>query len=463
MINFQRERNPQPTPPAEERKHSFGEVHTDYTPEQAVAEAMRCLNCREHPCMNGCPAKMRIPEFIALVARGDFDGAWEIVRSRSLMPAICGRVCPQERQCEGNCTRAKRGETVGIGALERFVADWHFDRYGGPREREKAETGRSVAVVGAGPAGLACAEALAAKGRSVTVYDYMARPGGVLTYGIPEFRMPRVIVSDMVENLKKAGVRFVTKTAVGLDITIDELFASGFDAVFLGIGAVTPNRLDIPGIRSRGVITAYDYLAHINAIVEGLARGDARVAGAKRVIVIGAGNVSMDAARSAVRMGAESVTIVHRRGMADSTACAEELKQAVQEGVIYSEYTAPAAVLTGEDGRVTGLECLKTAAGEPDESGRRAPIMLEGTNFTLPADLIILAVGAKPEGRVFGEDKEKMMTPRGVIAADETFATPRAGVFAAGDAVTGAATVVKAMSGGRTAAESIDRYLESLG
>ncbi len=465
MINFDKKRNPKPTQAPDERCANFEEVSVDYTPAQAVAEAMRCLNCREHPCMDGCPTSQRIPEFIECVAHGDFEAAYEIIRTRSCMPAICGRVCPQERQCEGNCTRVMQGDPVGIGALERFVADWHaahcVDCGEAEQEKEAAKNGHSVAIVGAGPAGIACAESLVKKGYAVTVYDSMELPGGVLTYGIPQFRLPYSVVENMVDGLKKEGVKFVMNTFVGKDVSVDGLLSDGFDAVFIGIGAEKRNTLDIPGIDTPGVVSAYDYLAKVSAIVAGREKAENDdITNAKHVVVIGAGNVSMDASRSARRMGAEDVTIVYRRSVADSTATIDELTQAKEEGVALCEYAAPIGILFGDNGRVSGVECLKTVPGQIDESGRRAPVPVEGSNFTVPADMVILALGAKTEGSVFGAQKDKMMTDRGVIAANASGATNRPGVFAGGDAVIGAATVVKAMNGGRKAADSIDEYIK---
>ncbi len=475
MINYDRKRNPQPTQEPEIRSTNFEEVSGNYTKEQAVAEAMRCFNCREHPCMEACPTSQRIPEFIACVARGEFEAAYEIIRTRSCMPAICGRVCPQERQCEGHCTRGHKGEAVKIGALERFVADWHEKNVksaeaeqtcaAAANEQSGAEpavngTG-AVAIVGAGPAGLACAESLISKGYAVTVYDALERPGGVLTYGIPQFRLPGPVVQNLIGDLKTAGVKFCMNTWVGEDVTVEGLLSDGYDAVFIGVGAEKRNTLDIPNIDALQVVSAYDYLAQINASVEGLGEVEPALKEAKHVVIVGAGNVSMDVSRSAKRMGAESVTIVYRRSVADSTATIEELTQAQEEGVTLCEYAAPAAILTDEDGNVTGIECLKTVPGQPDESGRRAPVPVEGSNFVVPADLIILALGAKPEGSVFGDEEQEMMTDRGVVAATAGGETRHPGVFAGGDAVIGAATVVKAMKGGRTAAQSIDEYVKA--
>ncbi len=462
MINYDRKRNPQPTQKPEIRNTNFEEVSGNYTKEQAVAEAMRCFNCRKHPCMEGCPTTQRIPEFIACVAHGDFEAAYEIIRTRSCMPAICGRVCPQERQCEGHCTRGDKGEAVKIGALERFVADWHEKNCpdAKPADAEPALSGvGAVAIVGAGPAGLACAESLVSKGYQVTVYDALERPGGVLTYGIPQFRLPGPVVKNLIEDLKTAGVQFSMNTFVGRDITVEGLLSGGFDAVFIGVGAEKRNTLHIPNIDAPGVVSAYDYLAQINASVEGLGEVDPAFREAKHVVIVGAGNVSMDVSRSAKRMGAKSVTIAYRRSVADSTATLEELTQAKEEGVTLCEYAAPAAICVGEDGNVTGIECIKTVPGLPDESGRRAPVPVEGSNFVIPADLIILALGAKPEGTVFGAEEKEMMTDRGVVAVDAAGLTHHPGVFAGGDAAIGAATVVKAMKGGRTAAESIDEYV----
>ncbi len=484
MINYDRKRNPQPTQKPEIRSTNFEEVSGNYTKEQAVAEAMRCFNCREHPCMEACPTSQRIPEFIACVAHGEFEAAYEIIRTRSCMPAICSRVCPQERQCEGHCTRGHKGEAVKIGALERFVADWHeknaksedAEQTGAAAAKEQPAQGTdapqsvaepaangvgSVAIVGAGPAGLACAESLISRGYAVTVYDALDRPGGVLTYGIPQFRLQGPVVQNLIGDLKTAGVEFRMNTWVGEDVTVESLLSDGYDAVFIGVGAEKRNTLDIPNIDALQVVSAYDYLAQINASVEGLGEVEPALKEAKHVVIVGAGNVSMDVSRSAKRMGAESVTIVYRRSVADSTATIEELTQAQEEGVSLCEYAAPAAILTDEDGTVTGIECLKTVPGLPDESGRRAPVPVEGSNFVVPADLIILALGAKPEGSVFGDEEQEMMTDRGVVAVSENGETRHPGVFAGGDAVIGAATVVKAMKGGRTAAESIDEYVKA--
>ncbi len=477
MINYSMTKNPQPTQAPEIRNTNFIEVHKGYTPQEAVAEAMRCLNCRKHPCMDGCPTSQRIPEFIACVAHGDFESAWDIIRTRSCMPAVCGRVCPQERQCEGNCVRAIRGEAVGIGALESFVADWHAKQIAADDTEESeeeiaaamaeptvaqalAEGKKAVAIIGAGPAGLACADSLTEMGYAVRVYDAAERPGGVLTYGIPQFRLPYTIVEDMVKKLHEAGVEFVNGTFIGRDVTIDDLFAEGFDAVFVGIGAEKRNTLDIPNIDAPGVVSAYDYLAHVNGLVVGHKEEDDPGMMGKHVIIVGAGNVSMDASRTAKRMGAEDVTIVYRRSVSDSTATQEEMAEAKEEGVTLREYVAPNAIIVNEDGHVRGIECIKTVPGKFDDSGRRSPVPVPGSEFIIPADLIILALGAKPEGSVFGDEKAKMMSARGNVAANASGETNREGVFAGGDAVIGAATVVKAMNGGRAAAASIDEYIK---
>ena len=461
MPNMSLKKNPMPHQEPAIRARNFEEVALGYTPEQAIDEAQRCLNCKNKPCVSGCPVNIAIPEFIALVAAGDFEGAYNVITRQSSLPAVCGRVCPQESQCESKCVRGIKGEPVAIGRLERFVADWHNANCNTlPVPPEK--NGHKVAVIGSGPSGLACAGDLAKKGYEVTVFEALHVAGGVLVYGIPEFRLPKAIVAKEIETLKALGVDIRTNYVVGKTISIDELMKEeGFEAVFIGSGAGLPRFMGIEGENLKGVYSANEFLTRINLMKAYKEDSKTPIFRAKRVAVCGGGNVAMDAARSALRLGAEAVYIVYRRGESELPARAEEVEHAKEEGVIFKLLTNPVKILKGENGYVAGMECVEMTLGEPDASGRRRPVVKEGSEFVLDVDCVIMAIGTSPnpliKSTTEGLDTEKW----GGIIADENGLTSRAGVYAGGDAVTGAATVILAMGAGKTAASAIDEQLKN--
>ena len=463
MANMSMTKNPIPEQEPLVRNKNFDEVALGYTEEIAIDEAKRCLNCRQHPCVSGCPVNVRIPEFIAKVAEGEFEEAYKIITSTNSLPAVCGRVCPQEHQCEGKCVRGIKGESVGIGRLERFVADWHAAHADPNAKVEKpVSNGHRVAVVGSGPAGLTCAGDLARMGYEVTVYELFHKAGGVLVYGIPEFRLPKAIVAREVAALEEMGVKIVTDAVIGRAISIDELLTEeGFEAVFLGSGAGLPRFLGIPGENLLGVYSANEFLTRINLMKAYREDYDTPIKHHKCVAVVGAGNVAMDAARCAKRLGAEHVYVVYRRGMEEVPARKEEVHHAQEEEVEFKLLTNPVRVIGDEKGYVTGIECIKMELGEPDEKGRRRPMPVEGSNFVLEVDAMIDALGTSPNPLL------RMTTPgleadkHGCLIADEKGKTTHEGVFAGGDAVTGAATVILAMGAGKTAATAIDEYIKN--
>ena len=463
MANMSMTKNPIPEQEPLVRNKNFDEVALGYTEEIAIDEAKRCLNCRQHPCVSGCPVNVRIPEFIAKVAEGEFEEAYKIITSTNSLPAVCGRVCPQEHQCEGKCVRGIKGESVGIGRLERFVADWHAAHADPNAKVEKpVSNGHRVAVLGSGPAGLTCAGDLARMGYEVTVYELFHKAGGVLVYGIPEFRLPKAIVAREVAALEEMGVKIVTDAVIGRAISIDELLTEeGFEAVFLGSGAGLPRFLGIPGENLLGVYSANEFLTRINLMKAYREDYDTPIKHHKCVAVVGAGNVAMDAARCAKRLGAEHVYVVYRRGMEEVPARKEEVHHAQEEEVEFKLLTNPVRVIGDEKGYVTGIECIKMELGEPDEKGRRRPMPVEGSNFVLEVDAMIDALGTSPNPLL------RMTTPgleadkHGCLIADEKGKTTHEGVFAGGDAVTGAATVILAMGAGKTAATAIDEYIKN--
>lgn len=460
MINFKREKNPMPEQKPHVRNQNFFEVSTGYTEQMAVNEAMRCLKCRKKPCMAGCPVMVKIPEFIAKVAEGEFEEAYQIVRETSSLPAICGRVCPQETQCEGVCVHGRKGEPVAIGRLERFVADWHAANYGDEEIKRLDSNGHKVAVIGAGPAGLACAGDLINKGYEVTVYESLHKTGGVLVYGIPEFRLPKKIVAAEIANLERKGVKFVTDAIIGKAITVDELMAeAGFESVFIGTGAGLPSFMSIPGENLLGVCSANEYLTRINLMKAYLPEYDTPLQPAERIAVVGGGNVAMDAARCAKRMGAKEVYIIYRRSAEEIPARAEEIHHAEEEGIIFRYLTNPVAIKGREDGHVSGIECVKMELGEPDASGRRKPVEVKDSNYLIEVDTVIMAIGTRLNRLILETTEDLKANDRGGIGTDQWAATNRSGIFAGGDAVTGAATVIKAMGAGKTAAAGIDEYL----
>ncbi len=461
MINLVREKNPMPEQAPDVRNKNFLEVCEGYTEDMAIREAMRCLKCRKKPCMGGCPVMVKIPEFIAKVAEGDFNAAYEIISETSSLPAICGRVCPQETQCEGRCVHGKRGEPVAIGRLERFVADWHSANVVS-NEEAVAGNGHKVAVIGAGPAGLACAGDLINKGYDVTVYESLHKTGGVLVYGIPQFRLPKEIVAEEVSKLEAKGVKFVTNAIVGRAITVDELMENeGFESVFIGTGAGLPSFMNIPGENLLGVCSANEYLTRINLMKAYLPEYDTPIQYADKIAVVGGGNVAMDAARCAKRMGASEVYVIYRRSMDELPARAEEVHHAMEEGIIFKLLTNPVEIKGDEAGNVTGIECVTMELGEPDASGRRRPVTVEGSNHVIPVDMVIMSIGTKLNTLILDTTKQLEANRKGGIGADDFGATNRPGIFAGGDAVTGAATVIKAMGAGKRAAASIEAYLNT--
>lgn len=460
MPNMSLKKVPMPEQDPNVRNKNFLEVSTGYTEDMAVEEATRCLNCKNKTCVKGCPVNVHIPEFIAKVAARDFEGAYEEISITNSLPAVCGRVCPQESQCEGKCVRGIKGEPVAIGRLERFVADWHMAN--GSDHVEKPKTnGHKVAIVGAGPSGLTCAGDLAKMGYEVTVYEAFHAAGGVLIYGIPEFRLPKAIVAKEVSKLEKMGVDIRPNMVIGKVDSVDELFEQGFEAVFIGSGAGLPSFMNIEGEDLLGVYSANEYLTRINLMKAYKDGYDTPIAKSKSVAVVGGGNVAMDAARCAKRMGAENVYIVYRRSMEELPARVEEVHHAQQEGIIFKLLNNPVKILGDENGRVSGMECVEMKLGEPDASGRRRPIAIEGSNFVLPVDTVIMSIGTSPNPLIRSTTTGLEANKYGCLIAKDNGATTKDGVFAGGDAVTGAATVILAMGAGKTAAEAIDEYIKS--
>lgn len=443
------------------RAANFEEVCLGYNEEEAKAEAARCLNCKNAQCMKGCPVSINIPAFIAQVKEGNFEEAYHIISQSSALPAVCGRVCPQESQCEGKCIRGIKGEPVAIGKLERFVADWARENDIKPKKAEKLN-GHKVAVIGSGPAGLTCAGDLAKLGYDVTIFEALHEAGGVLIYGIPEFRLPKQkVVAAEVENVKALGVKIETNVVIGKSVTIDELMENeGFEAVFIGSGAGLPRFMGIPGEQAMGVFSANEFLTRNNLMKAFKDEYDTPIKAGKKVIVVGGGNVAMDAARCAKRLGAENVYIVYRRGMEEMPARKEEVHHAMEEGIIFKNLNNPVKILGDENGRVRAMECIEMELGEPDASGRRKPIAKEGSNFELPVDTVIMSIGTSPNPLIRSTTPGLDTNKRGCLVVNEdTMQTTREGVYAGGDAVTGAATVILAMGAGKQAAQSIDEYL----
>lgn len=441
------------------RNKNFLEVAMGYTEEMAMEEASRCLNCKNKPCVSGCPVNVRIPEFVAKVAEGKFEEAYEIITSTNSLPAISGRVCPQENQCEGKCVRGIKGESVSIGRLERFCADYHM-KHSDAKAVKPQSNGKKVAVVGAGPSGLTCAGDLAKKGYEVTVFEAFHTAGGVLVYGIPEFRLPKAIVKKEVENLQDLGVEVKTNMVIGRVLSVDELFEMGYKAIFIGSGAGLPSFMGIEGEDLIGVYSANEYLTRTNLMKAYLDDYDTPIIKSKSVAVVGGGNVAMDAARCAKRLGAENVYIVYRRGMEEMPARKEEVHHAMEEGIIFKNLNNPVKILGDENGRVRAMECIEMELGEPDASGRRKPIAKEGSNFELPVDTVIMSIGTSPNPLIRSTTPGLDTNKRGcLIVNEDTMQTTREGVYAGGDAVTGAATVILAMGAGKQAAQSIDEYL----
>lgn len=461
-------KNPMPSQEPDVRAHNFLEVTNGYTDEMAVDEALRCLSCKNMPCVSGCPVNIHIPEFIAKIKEGDFEGAYEVISRTSSLPAVCGRVCPQETQCESKCVRGIKGEPVGIGRLERFVADWH-NAHSDAVPKCAPDNGHRVAVVGSGPSGLTCAGDLAKKGYKVTVFEALHTAGGVLVYGIPEFRLPKSIVSKEVENLSSMGVDIETNMVVGKTLTIDEIFDMGYEAVFIGSGAGLPNFMGIPGEELKGVYSANEFLTRSNLMKAYKDDPVTPIMKGGKVAVVGGGNVAMDAARTALRLGAEKVYIVYRRSLDELPARKEEVEHAMEEGIEFKLLNNPVEILgynnpddrrDPKNGFVTGMKCIKMELGEPDERGRRRPIPIEGSEFVLDVDTVVISIGTSPNPLIKSTTKGLDVNKRGGIIIEEaTGATTKEGVYAGGDAVTGAATVISAMGAGKLAAKSIDEYL----
>ncbi len=458
MPNMSLQKNPMPSQDPEVRSHNFDEVALGYTEEQALDEAARCLQCKTKPCMKGCPVMISIPEFIKKIEEKDYEGAYQVISRTSALPAVCGRVCPQENQCEKYCTRGVKGEPVGIGRLERFVADWHNSHSVTAAEKPDFNSHR-VAIVGSGPSGLTCAGDLVRLGYQVTVFEALHQPGGVLVYGIPEFRLPKRIVQKEVDGLKKLGVTIETNVVVGRSVSVDDLFSEGFEAVFIGSGAGLPMFMDIPGIYARGVFSANEFLTRINLMKAYQPGSDTPVPHPKKACVIGGGNVAMDAARCARRLGAE-VTVVYRRGMEELPARKEEVEHALEEGIQFQTLCSPVAILTEGD-ETSGIRCIRMELGEPDESGRRRPVEVPGSEFELETDCVIMALGTSPNPLIKDTTEGLEINRKGGIVVNEDGLTSREGIYAGGDAVTGAATVILAMGAGKTAARAIDEYIRS--
>ncbi len=442
------------------RNKNFEEVALGYTEEMAIEEANRCIQCKKSPCVTGCPVNVHIPEFLKLVQEGKFIEAYEKIKETNGLPAICGRVCPQETQCEGKCVRGIKGEPVGIGRLERFCADYAME-HGYQQKVEIQKNGKKVAVVGSGPAGLSCASDLAKKGYDVTIFEAFHVPGGVLQYGIPQFRLPKELVKAEIDGLKDLGVKIEQNMVIGKVDTLDELKEQGFEAIFVGTGAGLPKFMGIPGENYNGVYSANEFLTRIN-LMKGykFPEYDTPVKHYNSVAVIGGGNVAMDAARCAKRLGAEHVYIVYRRGEEEMPARLEEIHHAKEEGIEFHLLTAPVEVLGDKDGWVTGLKCQKMELGEPDESGRRRPVVIEGSDYVMDVEAVVVAIGQSPNPLIKNTTPD-LETQRwgGIVADEETGLTSKEGVYAGGDAVTGAATVILAMGAGKKAAEAIDKYL----
>ena len=461
MPNMDPKKCPMPVQDPEVRNKNFSEVALGYTPEMAVNEARRCLHCKNKPCVSGCPVGIDIPGFIAKVAEEDFEGAYEVLSASSALPAVCGRVCPQENQCEGKCVRGIKTESVGIGRLERFVADWHREHFHG-EPKMPVSNGHKVAVIGSGPSGLTAAGDLAKMGYKVTVYEALHTPGGVLVYGIPEFRLPKEIVRQEIDGLKKIGVVVETNVVIGRTLTIDELFEMGNEAVFIGSGAGLPRFMGIPGESLNGVYSANEFLTRINLMKAYKEGSKTPIQHAKNVAVVGGGNVAMDAARCAKRLGAENVYIVYRRGMEELPARKEEVEHAVEEGIIFKTLSNPIEVLDDGKGYVKGMVCQEMELGEPDASGRRRPVAKEGCTFTLDVDCMIMSIGTSPNPLIRSTTPGLETNSHGcIITNGDDGLTTREAVYAGGDAVTGAATVILAMGAGKHAAKAIDEYIKS--
>ncbi len=460
MPNMSLKKNEMPSQEANVRNKNFKEVALGYSLEQALDEAERCLNCKNSPCSEGCPVGIKIPQFIAKVREKDFEAAYQIINEDSSLPAVCGRVCPQETQCEEKCVRGIKGEPVGIGRLERFVADWH-NANAKAETQKPASNGHRVAVVGSGPSGLTCAGDLAKKGYDVTIFEALHTAGGVLVYGIPEFRLPKAIVQKEVEGLQALGVKVETNVVIGKTITIDELFEMGFESVFVGSGAGLPSFMKIPGENLKGVYSANEFLTRTNLMKAYKEDSQTPIKKNDNVIVVGGGNVAMDAARCALRLGAKNVYIVYRRSEEELPARREEVEHAKEEGIIFKLLNNPVKINGDENGFVKSVTCLRQELGEPDASGRRSPHPVEGSEFDIEADCVIMSIGTSPNPLIKSTTPGLDSNKHGCLVADEaTGKTTKDHVYAGGDAVTGAATVILAMGAGKAAAKAIDEELK---
>ena len=460
MANMSLEKIKMPEQAPDVRNKNFEEVSLGYTKEQAMEEATRCLNCKKPFCMDGCPVGVPIPEFIHHVAEGEFEEAYQTITRENALPAICGRVCPQENQCEGKCVRGIKTESVGIGRLERFVADYHRE-HGKPAELKIEKNGKKVAVIGSGPAGITCAGELAKKGYDVTVFEALHKTGGVLSYGIPEFRLPKKLVQSEVDGVAALGVDFETNVVVGRSITIDELQEQGYQGIFIGSGAGLPRFQNIPGENLNGVYAANEFLTRVNLMKAFKEEYDTPVKVGKKVAVVGGGNVAMDAARTALRLGAET-HIIYRRSEAELPARLEEVHHAKEEGVIFDVLTNPTEILCDENGWVKGMKCVQMELGEQDQSGRRRPVVKENSEFIMEVDTVIMSLGTSPNPLISSTTKGLEINKwKCIVADEETGLTTKEGVYAGGDAVTGAATVILAMGAGKKAAMAIDEYLSN--
>ncbi len=460
MPNMSLKKNEMPTQDANVRATNYKEVALGYSEKAALDEAARCLNCKNMPCVSGCPVNIKIPHFIKKITENDYEGAYKIISESSSLAAVCGRVCPQESQCESKCVRGIKGEPVGIGRLERFVADYHNEHCTTPAEMPE-KNGHKVAVIGSGPSGLTCAGDLAKLGYDVTVFEALHTAGGVLVYGIPEFRLPKTIVAKEIENLKSLGVKIETNVIIGKTISVDELLEDGFESVYIGTGAGLPNFMNIPGETLSGVYSANEFLTRINLMKAYKDDSATPVMHAKNVAVVGGGNVAMDAARCAKRLGAENVYIVYRRSESELPARAEEVEHAKEEGIIFKLLSNPVKIEPDENGYAAHLVCQTMELGEPDASGRRRPVAVEGADFTLDADCVIMAIGTSPNPLIKSTTEGLEVSKRGGIVTDDDGLTSREGVYAGGDAVTGSATVILAMGAGKKAAAAIDKYISS--
>lgn len=459
MANLSPNKVAMPTRDPALRRRDFLEVTTGYTAEQAIEEAGRCLQCKHKPCTGGCPVQVDIPAFIAEVAKGDFAAAYEVISRSSSLPAVCGRVCPQENQCESRCVRGKNGEPVAIGRLERFVADWH-NAQSHVTVQVSVKNGHRAAVIGSGPAGLACAGDLLRMGYDVTLFEALHTAGGVLVYGIPEFRLPKTIVQQEIRRLQEQGLHLMTNMVIGRVLSIDELMdEQGFETVFIGTGAGLPRFMNIPGENLGGVYSANEFLTRVNLMKAYLPNNPTPIQNGHRVVVVGGGNVAMDAARCALRLGADEVTIVYRRSAEELPARAEEVEHAMEEGIVFRFLSNPVEIVADDKRCVAGVHCVEMALGEPDASGRRRPVVKENSDFTIEADTVIMAIGTSPNPLIKTTTNGLDTHAFGGIVTDDRGATSREGVFAGGDAVTGAATVILAMGAGKVAAQAMDKYM----